>query len=53
MGDGAPAVVGIGGWVASLDDVRAARNHATGMVDDVERALQIVRAINRWQQAFA
>ena len=44
---------GIGGWVASLDDAQAARVHAAGMGADVERALQIVRAIDRWQQAFA
>jgi Ser/Thr protein kinase RdoA (MazF antagonist) len=44
---------GIGGWVASLDDVIAARRHAAGMVGDVARALQIVRSIDRWQQAFA
>jgi Ser/Thr protein kinase RdoA (MazF antagonist) len=44
---------GIGGWVASLDDGQAARDHAAGMVAEVERALQIVRAIDRWQQAFA
>ena len=44
---------GIGGWVASLDDVQAARNHAAGMVADVERALQIIRMLDRWQQAFA
>lgn len=44
---------GIGGWVASLDDAQAARRHAAGMFDDVARALRIVRAIDRWQQAFA
>jgi len=43
---------GIGGWVASLDDVPAARVHAGGMDADVERALQIIRSIDRWQQAL-
>jgi homoserine kinase type II len=44
---------GIGGWVASLDDAQAARDHAAGMAADVARALEIVRAIDRWQQALA
>ncbi len=43
---------GIGGWVAVLDDATAARDHAAGMVTDVARGLHIVRAIDRWQQAF-
>lgn len=44
---------GIGGWVASLDDLRTARDHAAGMTGDVARALQIAREIDRWQAAFA
>jgi Ser/Thr protein kinase RdoA (MazF antagonist) len=44
---------GIGGWVASLDDVTAARHHAAGMAGDVARALHVVREIDRWQQALA
>jgi homoserine kinase type II len=44
---------GIGGWVASLDDAQAARDHAAGIVKDVAGALHVVRAIDRWQLALA
>ncbi len=43
----------IGGWVALLDDEERARQHAARMYDEVERALQIVREIEKWQAAFA
>jgi homoserine kinase type II len=43
----------IGGWVALLDDEDAAREHAGGMLRPVERALGIVRELDRWQAAFA
>lgn len=42
----------IGGWVALLDDEGCARQHAAGMYEETERALRIVRQIERWQAAF-
>jgi Ser/Thr protein kinase RdoA (MazF antagonist) len=42
----------IGGWLATLDDQNAARDLAAVMSADVERALQVVREIDQWQQAF-
>jgi homoserine kinase type II len=43
----------VGGWIASLDDQRAARAHASGMTTAVEFALGIVRAMPQWQETFA
>lgn len=43
----------VGGWIASLDDERAARAHARGMNTAIEFALGIVRAMPQWQEAFA
>ncbi|UVI29042.1 phosphotransferase enzyme family protein [Paenibacillus spongiae] len=42
----------IGGWIALLDDEKAARRHAAGMLDEVEFALRIVRELDKWQAAF-
>lgn len=42
----------IGGWMVWLDDERAARSVAAGMLGEVEDALRVVGAIDRWQQAF-
>ncbi|WP_165822443.1 phosphotransferase [Paenibacillus montanisoli] len=42
----------IGGWIALLDDEEAARRHASGMLDEVEFALRIVRELDKWQAAF-
>jgi homoserine kinase type II len=42
----------IGGWVALLDDERAARRHASDMLPYVRRALDIIRHLDRWQAAF-
>ncbi len=44
---------GIGGWVATLDDAAHARRHAAATAVDVERALQVVSAVDRWVAAFA
>ncbi|MFD1676026.1 phosphotransferase [Alicyclobacillus fodiniaquatilis] len=44
---------GIGGWVALLDDERAAKRHAQGMLGEVEWALDIPRNLDRWRAAFA
>lgn len=42
----------IGGWVAELDDERAARAHAAGMLSAVEFALEIMRNLAQWQEAL-
>jgi Ser/Thr protein kinase RdoA (MazF antagonist) len=42
----------IGGWVASLDDERTARQHAAATASAVEWALRIIREMPRWQGAF-
>jgi Ser/Thr protein kinase RdoA (MazF antagonist) len=42
----------IGGWIASLDEAAAARQHAASMLGEVEWALGIVRELDRWQAAF-
>ncbi len=43
----------VGGWIADLDDERAARRHANGMNEALEFALEIMRDLPAWQQAFA
>jgi homoserine kinase type II len=43
----------IGGWVASLDDEGAARQHAAGTVAEVAWALGLMQDLPRWQAAFA
>ncbi|MBO1003996.1 phosphotransferase enzyme family protein [Pseudogracilibacillus auburnensis] len=43
----------IGGWIALLDDEAAAREHAAGMNQQVEFALDIIREIDRWQASFS
>ncbi len=43
----------IGGWIAELDDEDAARAHASGLLEDIEPALEIMRTLPRWQQALA
>lgn len=42
----------IGGWLATLDDEQTAHDLAAVMSADVERALQVVRELDQWQQAF-
>ena len=42
----------IGGWLAMLDDEKTARDLAAVMSAGVERAPQVVRGIDQWQQAF-
>jgi Ser/Thr protein kinase RdoA (MazF antagonist) len=43
----------IGGWVASLDDEQAARQHAAATAPEVGWALHRMREVPRWQAAFA
>jgi Ser/Thr protein kinase RdoA (MazF antagonist) len=43
----------VGGWLVWLDDQRAARRLAASMLGEVEDALRLVAAIDRWQQGFA
>jgi Ser/Thr protein kinase RdoA (MazF antagonist) len=43
----------VGGWLVWLDDERAARRLAAGMLGEVEDALRVIAAIDRWQQGFA
>lgn len=43
----------IGGWIALLDDEEAAREHAGGMLGEVEWALRILRELDKWQAAFS
>jgi homoserine kinase type II len=43
----------IGGWLATLDDEKTARDLAAVMSADVERALRVVHELDKWQQAFA
>ena len=42
----------VGGWIAELDDERAARSHAAGMNAPVSVALELMRDLPRWQEAF-
>jgi Ser/Thr protein kinase RdoA (MazF antagonist) len=42
----------IGGWLVWLDDEQAARRLATAMVGEVQAALELAAAIDRWQQGF-
>jgi len=42
----------IGGWVASLDDEKAARQHAASMGSEVAWALALVRELPRWRAAL-
>jgi Ser/Thr protein kinase RdoA (MazF antagonist) len=42
----------IGSWLATLDDEKTARDLAAVISADVERALQVVREMDKWQQAF-
>ena len=46
------ALWGIGGWVALLDDERAAQNHASGMMWELERCSYIMDNLNEWQSMF-
>jgi len=43
----------VGGWIAELDDEDAARDHASGMLEDIEFAREMMRTLPRWQQALA
>jgi homoserine kinase type II len=43
---------GIGGWVALLDDEKTARNHASGMMDELKYCNYIMDNINDWQYIF-
>jgi homoserine kinase type II len=43
----------VGGWIADLDDDGAARQHARGMLENFEFALEIMRSLPRWQEALA
>ncbi|MBS4202427.1 phosphotransferase [Bacillus sp. FJAT-49732] len=42
----------IGGWIALLDGEETARNHANGMLSQVQWALKIVKELERWQEVF-
>lgn len=42
----------IGGWVASLDDENAAREHAKAATSEVYWALGVMRELERWQEAL-
>jgi len=42
----------IGGWVAQLDDISAARAHARGTCEEVKWALRLMDDLARWQDAF-
>jgi len=46
------ALWGIGGWVALLDDENAARNHALGMMWELERCSYIMDNLSEWQNIF-
>ena len=43
---------GIGGWVVLLDDEKAARNHAAGMMWELERCKYIMDNLDKWQDIF-
>jgi Ser/Thr protein kinase RdoA (MazF antagonist) len=43
----------IGVWVASLDEVAAARRHAAGMHQELRWALRLMAEIDRWQSALS
>jgi hypothetical protein len=43
----------IGGWVASLDDERAARRHAADVAPKVSWALRLMGDVDRWREALA
>ncbi|NLV92009.1 MAG: hypothetical protein GX030_06420 [Firmicutes bacterium] len=42
----------LGGWIACLDDERAARGYASGMIAEVDWALQIIDNLGPWQEAM-
>ncbi|MBS4197795.1 phosphotransferase enzyme family protein [Lederbergia citri] len=42
----------IGGWIAFLDNEKAARNHAQGMLTQVKWALNVMKELDKWQEAF-
>ena len=42
----------VGGWIAALDDDRAARSHAAGLNAAVDRSLEMMRHLTAWQEAF-
>jgi homoserine kinase type II len=42
----------LGRWIAELDDVRAAREHAAGLLESVELALDMMRTLPEWQDAL-
>ena len=43
----------IGGWVASLDDKEAARQHAAAVAPGVRWALSLIGEVDRWQAVLA
>jgi hypothetical protein len=43
---------GIGGWVVRLDDINTARNHASGMMRELELCNYIMDNLNEWQDIF-
>jgi len=43
------AALGIGGWVAALDDPGSAQAHARATFPAIGRALDLVTGIGRWQ----
>lgn len=43
----------LGGWVVLLDDEGLARQHASGMFQEVAWTLRMMREVSRWQAAFA
>ena len=43
----------VGGWIADLDDEGAAREHARGLLPEVEFALKIMDALPGWQATMA
>ena len=47
------ALWGIGGWVVLLDDDNAARDHASGMLWELERCNYIMDNLNEWQEIFS
>jgi Ser/Thr protein kinase RdoA (MazF antagonist) len=44
---------GIGGWVVALDDQDSARAHARATFPAIQRALQLVTDIHRWQAGMS
>ena len=43
----------VGGWIAELDDEVAARDHASGLLERVEFAREMMRTLRRWQDTLA